>query len=94
MRVDELRQPPQRPDAEAGAAAKLNPDVGRPGLDLWLAVVLAAPNQGLNCNFGRLAGLASKHLDVQRMLGLEEGFAEQRFTQRTVVRKVCGSSRT
>ena len=75
-------------DADAAPAARINPDVGRPGLQLWQVVVLAVLKQGLNCDYDRLAELASKHLDVRRMLGLPEGFAEQRFTQRTVARNV------
>ena len=35
-----------------------------------------------------LAELASKHLDVQRMLGLSDTFSDMSFSQRTVVRNV------
>ena len=83
-----LQRPRTDADADAAPTARINPDVGRPGLQLWQVVVLAVLKQGLNCDCDRLAELASKHLDVRRMLGLPEGFAEQRFTQRTVARNV------
>ena len=86
---DELLQRPRTDaDQDAVPTARINPDVGRPGLQLWQVVVLAVLKQGLNCDCDRLAELASKHLDVRRMLGLPEGFAERRFTQRTVARNV------
>ena len=83
-----LQRPRTDADADAAPTARINPDVGRPGLQLWQVVVLAVLKQGLNCDCDRLAELAGKHLDVRRMLGLPDGFAEQRFTQRTVARNV------
>ena len=83
-----LQRPRTDADQDAAPTARINPDVGRPGLQLWQVVVLAVLKQGLNCDYDLLAELASKHLDVRRMLGLPEGFAEQRFTQRTVARNV------
>ena len=62
----QLLRPRTDADADAAPTATINPDVGRPGLELWQVVVL----------------------DVRRMLGLPEGFAAQRFTQRTVARNV------
>ena len=57
-------------------------------MDLWQVLVLALLKQGIDCDFDRLAELASKHLDVRRMLGLPDGFAEPRFTHRTLARNV------
>ncbi len=56
-------------------------------MDLWAVLVLALVKQGLGCDFDRLAELASKHLDLRKMLGI--GSMElKEFTSRTVVRNV------
>ena len=39
-------------------------------MELWRILVLALLQQGINCDFDRLAELANKHLDVRRMLGI------------------------
>ena len=70
---------PQGEDSDAceGAASRINAAVGRPGLDLWQVLVPALVKQGLNCDYDRLAELASRHLDVRRMLSVAEEFGEQ-----------------
>ena len=72
---------------EAKAVSGLDPNNGRPGMDLWAVLVLALVKQGLGCDFDRLAELASKHLDLRQMLGI--GSMElKEFTSRTVARNV------
>ncbi len=72
---------------EAKAVSGLDPNNGRPGMDLWAVLVLALVKQGLGCDFDRLAELASKHLDLRQMLGI--GLMElKEFTSRTVARNV------
>ena len=73
---------------EQAAAAKINPGLGRPGLPLWIVLVLALLKQGLKCDFDRLAELASKHLDIRRIMGLSGPFCNRQFTYRTVIRNV------
>ena len=75
-------------EAAAQPAPKINPAVGRPGLDLWHVLVLTLLKQGINCDFDRLTELANKHLDVRRMLGLPDHFGEPRFAHRTLARNV------
>ena len=74
--------------ATAAADGKLNPALGRPGMELWSILVLALLKQGINCDFDRLAELANKHLDVRRMLGLSDTFCDWHFCYRTLVRNV------
>ena len=69
-------------------ALKLNPALGRPGMELWSILMLALLKQGINCDFDRLAELANKHLGVRRMLGLSDTFRDWRFSYRTLVRNV------
>lgn len=45
---------------------------GRPGMSLWSVLVLGLLRKGLNCDYDRLHELASKHVDVRRMLGISE----------------------
>ena len=78
----------QADEREQAAAAKLNPALGRPGMHLWIVLVLALLKQGLNCDFDRLAELASKHLDVRRIMGLSGPFCDRQFSCRTVIRNV------
>ena len=73
---------------EQAAAAKLNPGLGRPGMPLWIVLVLALLEQGLKCDFDRLAELARKHLDIRRIMGLSGPFCNRQFTYRTVIRNV------
>ncbi len=77
-------------EEDAGAASEksgLDPNNGRPGMDLWTVLVLALVKQGLGCSFDRLAELASQHMDLRRMLGI--GWMESpEFTSRTVARNV------
>jgi len=68
---------------------KPDPNNGRPGMDLWQVLVLALLKQGVGCDFDRLAELASKHVDVQRMLGNSGVFLQPvRYPVRTVSRNV------
>lgn len=52
---------------------KINPDVdfanGRPGMDLWILLVLGCLRVGLNCDYDRLQELANQHKTVRAMLG-------------------------
>ena len=74
--------------ATDAADGKLNPALGRPGMELWSILVLALLKQGINCDFDRLAELANQHLNVRRMLGLSDTFCDWHFSYRTLVRNV------
>ena len=42
---------------------------GRPGMDLWVLLVLGALRLGLNCDYDRLHDLANEHKTIRAMLG-------------------------
>ncbi len=75
-----------RSDHSAGESGKINPTVGRPGMQLWNILVLGLLKQGLNCDCDRVTELANKHADVRRFLGLNATLDEQVFSYRTVNR--------
>ena len=82
----EVFQPPEQDDSPASGGG-LNPRLGRPGMTLWSVLGLALLKQALNCDFDRLAKLATRHESVRRMLGLGE-FEQRRLAVRTVARNM------
>ena len=54
---------------EAEVNPKARKDTGRPGMDLWRILALGVPEQGLGCDFGRLAHMANHDGLVRRMPG-------------------------
>jgi len=42
---------------------------GRPGMDLWVLLVLGTLRLGLNCDYDRLHDLANEHRTIRAMLG-------------------------
>ena len=44
-------------------------ETGRPGMDLWMLLVLGCLRVGLNCDYDRLHELANEHKTVRAMLG-------------------------
>ena len=44
-------------------------DNGRPGMDLWVLLVLGTLRLGLGCNYDRLHELANEHKTIRAMLG-------------------------
>jgi hypothetical protein len=44
-------------------------DNGRPGMDLWVILVLGTLRLGLNCDYDRLHELANEHRTIRMMLG-------------------------
>ena len=75
-------------EQEQAAAARVNPALGRPGMHLWIVLVPALLKQALHCDFDRLAELASKHIDVRRIMGLSGPFCDRQFSHRSVIRNV------
>lgn len=87
MRAHLLQEEGSEPTAKTDRQ-KINPNVGRPGMTLWSLLVLGLLKQGLNCDYDRLHELASKHLDVRRMMGLSDLFERGEVSYRTIVRNV------
>jgi hypothetical protein len=44
-------------------------DNGRPGIDLWVLLVLGVLRLSLNCDYDRLHDLANEHKTIRAMLG-------------------------
>lgn len=49
--------------------AEINFNNGRPGMDLWVLLVLGTLRLGLNCDYDRLHDLANEHKTIRAMLG-------------------------
>lgn len=47
----------------------INFENGRPGMDLWVLLVLGTLRLGLNCDYDRLHDLANEHKTIRAMLG-------------------------
>ncbi|MDE2723344.1 MAG: ISNCY family transposase [Gemmatimonadota bacterium] len=67
--------------------AQVNPkarkDTGRPGMELWRILVLAALKQGLQCDYDRIVELANEHATLRQMLG--HGLMAYTYEYQTVV---------
>ena len=61
-------------DGEGEGTKGVNPDRGRPGMELWNILVLGLLKQGINCDFDRLHDLTANHLNLRRMLGVSDWF--------------------
>ena len=48
---------------------KIDFNNGRPGMDLWILLVLGTLRLGLNCDYDRLHELANEHRTVRALLG-------------------------
>ena len=54
--------------------ATVNPDSGRPGMDLWKILVMGSLRLNLNCDYDRLLELVNNHKTIRQMLG--HGFTD------------------
>ena len=54
---------------ERGIGANVSFKNGRPGMDMWVLLVLGTLRLGLNCNYDRLQDLANEHKTIRAMLG-------------------------
>lgn len=76
-------------DSPAKPDRKIDPTVGRPGMELWQILVLGLLKQGLGCDYDRLHELANQHCTLKRMLCLEDFWQIPVFKHRTIVRNVA-----
>ncbi len=54
---------------QEGIGRKVDFHNGRPGMDLWILLVLGTLRLGINCDYDRLHELANEHRTVRAMLG-------------------------
>jgi hypothetical protein len=64
-------------------------DVGRPGLDDWQIVVLAAVRLGCNYDYDKLQDLAENHRVLRSMLGVGQWDDDTSFTARRIRDTLC-----
>jgi IS5 family transposase len=64
-------------------------DVGRPGLDDWQIVVLAAVRLGLNYNYDKLQDQAENHRSLQILLGIGDWEKTTDFRARRIRDTLC-----
>jgi len=64
-------------------------DVGRPGLDDWQIVVLAAVRLGCNYDYDKLQDLAENHRALRTMLGVGQWDDDTSFTARRIRDTLC-----
>jgi hypothetical protein len=73
---------------DAQVSPSVRRDTGRPGMDLWSILVLAVLKQGLNCDYDRLAELASEHFTLREMLGHGTFMKRLKYDRQTVADNV------
>ena len=64
-------------------------DVGRPGMDYWQVLVLAAVRLGCGCDFDRLQDQVENHRALRGIMGIGEWEALDGFTYRTIRDTLC-----
>lgn len=57
---------------------------GRPGMDLWVLLVLGCLRLGLNCDYDRLHELANEHRTVRAMMGHGDWEDEFQYQLQTI----------
>ena len=75
-------------DDASGESAGINPDTGRPGMELWKILVMGLLKQGLDCDYDRIGNLANYHAQVRAMLGDDDTGEKVRYDRRTITRNV------
>ena len=75
-------------DDASGESAGINPDTGRPGMELWKILVMGLLKQGLDCDYDRIGNLADHHAQVRAMLGDDDTGDKVRYDRRTITRNV------
>ena len=64
-------------------------DVGRPGMDDWQVVVLAAVRLGCNYDYDKLEDQAQNHLGLRGILGIGDWQCAEQFTARRIRDTLC-----
>ena len=57
---------------------------GRPGMDLWVLLVLGTLRLGLNCDYDRLHELANEHNTIRSMLGHSDWQESNQYSLQTI----------
>jgi hypothetical protein len=86
-------QPQTREDILRKVAADVNRDSsrkqGRPGMDYWPIVVLAAVRLGCNLDYDKLHDLAEQHRALRQIMGIGDWQQKQSFDWRRIHDNLC-----
>jgi len=63
---------------------KVNPELGRPGMEQWKILVLGALRVGLNVDYDRIHELANQHSTIRQMLGHGDWADDYRYSLQTL----------
>jgi hypothetical protein len=69
--------------------ADSDPDRGRPGMDYWSILVLAAVRLGCNLDYDRLQNLAEEHRSLRNIMGVGGWDDDQTFDWRCLRDNIC-----
>jgi IS5 family transposase len=64
-------------------------ELGRPGLDYWPIVVLAAVRLGCNLDYDKLQDLAEQHRNLRLLMGIGDWDKEEEFDWRRLRDNLC-----
>ena len=64
-------------------------DQGRPGMDYWPILVLAAVRLGCDLDYDRLQNLAEEHRSLRRIMGIDGWCDDQTFDWRCLRDNIC-----
>ena len=67
-----------------GIGQPISFDNGRPGMDLWILLVLGVLRLGMNCDYDRLHDLANEHKTIRAMLGHSSWEDEYHYSLQTI----------
>ncbi len=57
---------------------------GRPGMHLWQILVLATLRVNCNCDWDKIQNLANNHMEIRRMMGLNDWFTTPQFSLQAI----------
>ena len=63
---------------------RVNPDLGRPGMEQWKILVLGALRLGLNADYDRIHELSNQHGTIRQMLGHGDWSDDYRYNLQTL----------
>ena len=67
-----------------GISKEIDFNNGRPGMDLWVLLVLGVLRVGLNCDYDRLHELANEHKTIRSMLGHSDWQEDNQYSLQTL----------
>lgn len=69
---------------EQEVSPKVNKRNGRPGMELWIILVLGVLRLDLNCDYDRIHNLCNNHKQLRQMLGHSDFYDETYYHMQTI----------